>query len=37
VEGPYAATGMAVICDSQDFETMVKHALIRCGYREQRR
>jgi hypothetical protein len=36
VDGPSASNGAAVICKSTDFETMVKHALIRTSYREQR-
>jgi hypothetical protein len=29
VDGPRAATGLAVICGSSDFDTMIRHALIR--------
>jgi excisionase family DNA binding protein len=36
VEGPGASNGLAVICNSDDFETMVRHALIRCRYRGDR-
>jgi excisionase family DNA binding protein len=36
VDGPWASNGMAVICASQDFDTMVMHALIRHKYREER-
>jgi hypothetical protein len=35
VEGPRAAHGLAVICSSHDFETMVKHALIQYRFREE--
>lgn len=36
VQGPRASAGVAVVCDSQDFTTMVKHALIRYRFREGR-
>lgn len=36
VDGPGAPNGLAVICRSNDFETMVKHALIRHRFREAR-
>jgi excisionase family DNA binding protein len=36
VQGPRASNGVAVLCDSQDFATMVKHALIRYKFREGR-
>lgn len=36
VDGPGAANGVAVICDSNDTETMIKHALIRTRYRAER-
>jgi excisionase family DNA binding protein len=36
VRGPSAPNGLAVICDSLDVETMVRHALIRYRYREER-
>lgn len=36
VDGPYASNGLAVLCSSDDFETMVKHALIRYRFREER-
>ncbi|SRR5712692_2249750 len=36
VAGLGASNGLAVICDSQDLETMVKHALIRYRYRQER-
>jgi excisionase family DNA binding protein len=36
VVGPGAANGMAVICNSDDIQTMVRHALIRYGYRKER-
>jgi excisionase family DNA binding protein len=36
VVGPGAANGQAVICGSEDFETMVRHALIRHTYRQER-
>jgi excisionase family DNA binding protein len=36
VRGPYASSGVAVICDSQDLATMTKHALIRYRFREER-
>jgi len=36
VVGPGAANGLAVICDSDDLETMVRHALVRYRYREER-
>lgn len=37
VIGAHAANGLAVICDSHDVQTMVRHALIRYRYREERR
>ncbi len=37
VTGPGASNGLAVVCDSQDFPTMVKHALVRYRYREDRK
>jgi excisionase family DNA binding protein len=36
VRGPRASNGMAVICESQDVATMVRHALIRHRFREAR-
>lgn len=36
VVGPGAANGLAVICGSEDFEIMVRHALIRHTYRRER-
>ena len=36
VDGPRASNGLAVVCRASDFETIVKHALIRCKYREER-
>ena len=36
VEGPGAAFGLAVICPPDDFQTMVRHALIRYSYRQER-
>jgi excisionase family DNA binding protein len=36
VDGRGAPNGLAVICSSDDFETMVKHALIRYRFREER-
>lgn len=36
VVGPGASNGLAVICNSDDIETMVRHALIRYRYREER-
>lgn len=36
VIGPGASNGMAVACGAQDLATMVKHALIRYRYREDR-
>jgi len=36
VAGPGAANGLAVICVSADFKTMVRHALIRYTYRQER-
>lgn len=36
VQGPRASNGVAVLCDSRDFTTMVKHALIRHKFREAR-
>ena len=36
VVGPGASNGTAVICNPEDFETMVRHALIRCRFREER-
>jgi excisionase family DNA binding protein len=36
VVGPGAANGLAVICEASDKEAMVKHALIRYRFREER-
>ena len=36
VEGPGAAFGLAVICPPDDFQTLVRHALIRYSYRQDR-
>lgn len=36
VVGPSAPTGLAVICSADDLQTMVRHALIRYRYREER-
>ncbi len=36
VDGPGASNGLAVVCSSDDFEAMVRHALIRSQYREER-
>jgi excisionase family DNA binding protein len=36
VQGPRASNGVAVICDSHDFVTMVRHALIRFRFRKAR-
>jgi excisionase family DNA binding protein len=36
VKGPRASNGVAVVCESQDVTTMVKHALIRQRFRETR-
>ncbi len=36
VVGPGASNGLAVICNSDDIQTMVLHALIRYRYREER-
>ena len=36
VDGPGASNGLAVLCSSDDFETMVKHALIPYRFREER-
>jgi excisionase family DNA binding protein len=36
VNGPGAPHGMAVLCESQDIEAMVKHALIRYQFRQDR-
>lgn len=36
VVGPSAPNGMAVICDADDVDTMVRHALIRFQYREEK-
>lgn len=36
VVGPGASNGLAVICEANDLETMVKHALIRYRYRQER-
>ena len=36
VEGPGASNGLAVVCGDLDFGTMIKHALIRCRFREER-
>lgn len=37
VTGSGASTGLAVICDADDVDTMIKHALIRYQFREERR
>jgi excisionase family DNA binding protein len=37
VVGPGASNGLAVICSSDDIQTMARHALIRYRYREERR
>ncbi len=37
VVGPYASNGLAVICNSDDIQTMALHALIRFRYREERK
>jgi hypothetical protein len=34
--GAGAANGLAVTCDHDHIDTMVKHALIRCRYRQKR-
>ena len=36
VDGPGASNGLAVICNSDDLTTMVRHALIRYKYRQER-
>ncbi|MGA9564863.1 MAG: helix-turn-helix domain-containing protein [Candidatus Korobacteraceae bacterium] len=36
VDGPGASNGMAVVCTASDYESLVKHALIRSKYREER-
>ncbi len=36
VDGPNASNGAAVICNASDLATMVKHALIRYHYWEER-
>jgi len=36
IDGPGAKNGLAVICQASDRETMVKHALIRYRFREER-
>ncbi len=36
VDGPGAANGLAVICEASDKEAMIKHALIRYRFREER-
>jgi hypothetical protein len=36
IVGAGAASGLAVTCDHDDIDTMIKHALIRCRYREER-
>jgi hypothetical protein len=36
VVGAGASNGLAVVCDSEDFATMLKHALIRYRFREER-
>jgi excisionase family DNA binding protein len=36
VVGPGASTGLAVICDAEDFDTMLKHAFIRYQFRRER-
>lgn len=35
IQGPRAATTMAVVCKIDDFDTMVAHAVIRAKYRDQ--
>ena len=37
VKGPGTANGQAVVCATNDFETMIRHALIRTKYREERK
>ena len=37
VVGPGAPNGLAVICSSDDIQTMVRHALIRYRYRQERK
>lgn len=37
VDGPGARNGLAVICNSDDLPTMVRHALIRSTYRQERK
>jgi excisionase family DNA binding protein len=37
VKGPGTSNGQAVICATNDFETMVRHALIRTRYRDDRK
>ncbi|MGA3026946.1 MAG: excisionase family DNA-binding protein [Bryobacteraceae bacterium] len=34
---PGASNGVAVVCESRDFDTMIKHALIRYRFRKERR
>lgn len=36
VVGPGASNGLAVICSADDLQTMVRHAIIRSRYREER-
>ena len=36
VDGPNARNGLVVICDSGELGTMIRHALIRCKYRQGR-
>lgn len=37
VKGPGNSNGQAVVCIAKDFQTMVRHALIRTKYREERK
>lgn len=37
VKGPGTSNGQAVVCAANDFHTMVRHALIRTRYRQERR
>jgi excisionase family DNA binding protein len=37
VKGPGTSNGQAVVCSVDDFEAMVRHALIRTRYREERK
>lgn len=36
IKGPRASSGLAVVCDSRDFASMIEHALIRYRFREAR-